>query len=89
MNIVVLTLHNPFDFDFNNWLSNKEHNIFLFLDKHSITCSETEFYNYSQNFKKVMHFDNYINNGLIEYEILQIHNDFKVDCICLLVRMIF
>ena len=81
MNIVVLTLHNPFDFDFNNWLSNKEHNIFLFLDKHSITCSETEFYNYSQNFKKVMHFDNYINNGLIEYEILQIHNDFKVDCI--------
>jgi len=81
MNIVILTLHNPFDFDFNNLLSNKEHNIFLFLDKHSITCSETEFLNYSKNFKKVMCFDNYINNGLIEYEILKIHNEYKVDCI--------
>jgi hypothetical protein len=81
MNIVILTLHNPFDFDFKNWLSNKEHNIFLFLDKHSITCSETEFFNYKQSFKKVMCFDNYINNGLIDYEILKIHNEYKVDCI--------
>jgi len=76
MNVVVLTLHDLRDYPFTQWLDCAKHRLFVLADEETQRVASTEFRDFS-----VEYFSNYINNGLVEKRVLEIHQAHGVDAI--------
>jgi len=76
VNIVVLTLHDLRDYPFTQWIDCTKHRLFVIADEETQKVAASEYRDFS-----VEYFANYINNGLVERRILEIHAAHGVDAI--------
>lgn len=74
-NILVLTLHNPLEFDFRGWLSetNFEYSLSLCVDAESVSEADLHEFAETQKFSFAKRYDNYLNNGLIWSDLQALH----------------
>ncbi len=74
-NILVLTLHNPLEFDFRGLLSeiNVEYSLSLCVDAESVSEADLHEFAERQKLSFSKRYDNYLNNGLIWSDLQALH----------------